>query len=185
MRWCGSRTLDHGTANRVFSRANPLYSKARDLFRIPVSSTGEFHEIFVMIQPIYEFNKLPLSPPRFRRTLIIFSQLITRICYIKLILMSQLPRHGAVGSWEDSSKCSAPGVVSAQSVLSIGVQFLFVLLRSRGVLCQNERAGIFKFKLLKEKTSTRAQRGALSLHWFVSFFRVTSLHLHVLLNKTC
>ena len=89
--------------------------------------------------------------------------------------MSQLPRHGAVGSWEDSSKCSAPGVVSAQSVLSIGVQFLFVLLRSRGVLCQNERAGIFKFKSLKEKTSTRALRGALSLHWFVSFFRVTSL----------
>ena len=80
-RWCGSKTLDHQIANRVFFRPNPLQPRTRDLFRFPVSFAREFHDILVMIQPIYEFNEMLLSPPRFRRTLIIFFQLITKIRY--------------------------------------------------------------------------------------------------------
>jgi hypothetical protein len=73
-------------------------------------------------------------------------------------------------------KCSVPGVVSAQSVLSVSVQFLFFLLRSRGVLWQNERAGIFKFKIVKRKNVNQDAKGRsvfALLHFVFSSYFIT------------
>ena len=39
-------------------------------------STGRFHDISVMIWRAHEINNLLLSPPKFRRTLIVYFQLI-------------------------------------------------------------------------------------------------------------
>ena len=162
MRWCGSKILGHGTANRVF-RQNPRQLWPRDLSRFSVSFAGGFHDISVMIWPIYEFNKLLLSPPRVRRTLIVYFQLIMKICYRNWYWC--LSRPSRVRWAAEKIVRSAQFLVLFQPRACWASAYnSFFLLRSRGVLCQNERAGIFKFKLLKEKTSTRAQRGAPSLH---------------------
>ena len=53
-----------------------------------------------------EFNKLLLFPSRVRTTLIVYFQLIMKIFYRKLILMSQLSKPRRVDSWENSSECA-------------------------------------------------------------------------------
>ena len=80
MRWCGSKILDHETANRIFWQ-NPRRLRPWILRDFQLIFTGGFHDISVMIWPVYEFNKLLLSPPRVRRTLIVYFQLIMKICY--------------------------------------------------------------------------------------------------------
>ena len=39
---------------------------------------GDFHDLSVITWRAYEFNNLLLSPPRFRRTLIVYFQLIMK-----------------------------------------------------------------------------------------------------------
>ena len=103
MRWCGSKILKDGTANRI-SWENQWWSRSWIPRKFPPNLHRSFHDIFIRTWPVYEFNKLLLSPPRFRRTLIVYFQLIMKILLQKLILMSQPPKQSAVGSWENSSE---------------------------------------------------------------------------------
>jgi hypothetical protein len=104
--------------------------------------TGVFHDIFIRTWPVYEFNKLLLSPPRFRRTLIVYFQLIMKILLQKLILMSQPPKQSAVGSWENSSEVLSSWCCLAQSMLSLSVQFFFFAEIARRSLAEREGGNI-------------------------------------------
>ena len=174
MRWCGSKILKDGTANRIFWQ-NQWWLRPWTLRNFQLIFTGVFHDISVTIWPAYEFNKLLLSPPRFRRTLIVYFQLIMKICYRNWYWCLSRPSRVRWAAEKIVRKCSVPGVCSAQSALSLSVQFLFFAEIARRSLAEREGGNIQILKSLKEKTSTRTQRGALSLHLFISFFRVTSL----------
>ena len=126
--------------------------------KVPPNLHRSFHDIFIRTWPVYEFNKLLLSPPRFRRTLIVYFQLIMKILLQKLILMSQPPKQSAVGSWENSSEVLSSWCCSAQSALSLSVQFLFFAEIARRSLAEREGGNIQILKSLKEKTSIRTQR---------------------------
>ena len=104
--------------------------------------TGVFHDIFIRTWPVYEFNKLLLSPPRFRRTLIVYFQLIMKICYRNWYWCLSRPSRVRWAAEKIVRKCSVPGVCLAQSVLSLSVQFLFFAEIARRSLAEREGGNI-------------------------------------------
>ena len=179
MRWCGSKILDHETANRI-SWQNPRQLRPWIFRDFQLIFAGGFPDISVMIWPVYEFNKLLLSPPRLGRTLIVYFQLIMKICYRNWYWCLSRPSRVRWAAEKIVRKCSVPGVVRLRACWASAYNSFF-LLRSRGVLWQNERAGIFKFKIVKRKMPTRAQKGALSfafVHFVFSGYFTTGLHVY-------
>ena len=161
MRWCGSKILDHETANRIFWQ-NPRRLRPWILRDFQLIFTGGFHDISVMIWPVYEFNKLLLSPPRVRRTLIVYFQLIMKICYRNWYWCLSRPSRARWAAEKIVRKCSVPGVCSAQSALSLSVQFLFFAEIARRSLAEREGGNIQILKSLKEKCR-QGRKGALCL----------------------
>ena len=126
--------------------------------------TGVFHDIFIRTWPVYEFNKLLLSPPRFRRTLIVYFQLIMKILLQKLILMSQPPKQSAVGSWENSSEVLSSWRLFGSERAERQRTIPFFCWDRAAFFGRTRGREYSNLKSLKEKTSTRTQKGALSLH---------------------
>ena len=148
MRWCGSKILRDGTANRI-SWQNQWWSRPES-FRLIF--TGVFHDIFIRTWPVYEFNKLLLSPPRFRRTLIVYFQLIMKILLQKLILMSQPPKQSAVGSWENSSEVLSSWRLFGSERAEPQRTIPFFAEIARRSLAEREGGNIQILKSLKENT---------------------------------
>ena len=103
-----------------------------------------FHNLFVTIRRVNEFNKLLLISSRVRTTLIVYFQLIMKILQ-KLILMSQPSKPNTVDSWENSSEC-AQFPVEFDSVSAKPWRTIFCWDRMACFLsAKDRRAGIFKF----------------------------------------
>ena len=125
--------------------------------------TGVFHDIFIRTWPVYEFNKLLLSPPRLGRTLIVYFQLIMKICYRNWYWCLSRPSRVRWAAEKIVRKCSVPGVVRPRACWASAYNLFFCwdrvafFERTRGREYSNS-------KPLKEKTSTRTQKGALSLN---------------------
>ena len=121
--------------------------------------TGHSHDISVMIWRAHEYNNLLLIPSKFRRTLIVYFQLIMQFLQ-KLILMSQPPKQSAVGSWENSSEMlNSWNGFRRMSSWAAAYNSFFCWDRA-AFFCQNGRAGTFKFKIEKQKNVDKdARRG--------------------------
>ena len=107
-----------------------------------------------MIWRAYEFNNLLLSPPRFRRTLIVYFQLIMKFFTETDTDVSAAPAECGRRLRKIVRKCSVPGVVSTQDRLSLSVQFLFFAEIARRSFSRTRGREYSNLKSLKEKTST-------------------------------
>ena len=153
MRWCGSKILKDGTANRI-SWENQWWSRSWIPRKFPPNLHRSFHDIFIRTWPVYEFNKLLLSPPRLGRTLIVYFQLIMKICYRNWYWCLSRPSRVRWAAEKIVRKCSVPGVVSTQDRLSLSVQFLFFAEIARRSFSRTRGREYSNFKIVKEKTST-------------------------------
>ena len=77
-------------------------------------------------------------------------------------------------------KCSVPGVCSAQSVLSVSVQFLFFAEIARRSLAEREGGNIQILKSLKENTDkgVKGRFVFVFVHFVFSGYFITGLHVY-------
>ena len=142
--------------------------------------TGVFHDIFIRTWPVYEFNKLLLSPPRFRRTLIVYFQLIMKILLQKLILMSQPPKQSAVGSWENSSEVLSSWRLFGSERAEPQRTIPFFAEIARRSLAEREGGNIQILKSLKENTDkgVKGRFVFVFVHFVFSGYFITGLHVY-------
>ena len=98
--------------------------------------------------------------------------------------MSQPPKQSAVGSWENSSEVLSSWRLFGSERAEPQRTIPFFCWDRAAFFGRTRGREYSKFKIFKRKMPTRAQKGALSLHLFISFFRVTSLH-HTSSWKVC
>ena len=145
-----------------------------DPSRFVTNFPGDFHDLSVIIWRAYEFNNLLLSPPKFRRTLIVYFQLIMQFLQ-KLILMSQPPKQSAVGSWENSSEMLNSWNGFRRMSSWAAAYNSFFCWDCAAFFCQNGRAGTFKFKIDKQKKRRQRRKKGLCLCASLFLFWVTLL----------
>ena len=162
MRWCGSKILGHRAANRSLWQI-PQRLRLwifRDLWLI---FPEIFHDLSVITWRAYEFNNLLLSPPRFRRTLIVYFQLIMKFVTENWYWCLSRPSRVRWAAEKIVRKCSVPGVVFGSDQAEPQRTIPFFCWDRAAFFWQNGRAGIFKFKIVKRKNVDKDVESALSL----------------------
>ena len=130
---------------------------------------GDFHDLSVITWRAYEFNNLLLSPPRFRRTLIVYFQLIMKFVTENWYWCLSRPSRVRWAAEKIVRKCSVPGVVFGSDQAEPQRTIPFFCWDRAAFFWQNGRAGIFKFKIVKRKK--RRQRRKKGLCLCASLFR--------------
>ena len=102
MRWCGCKISDHGTANRT-SLQDPWRLRPWIHSRFSTNLRRRFSRSFRNNSPCQRVQKLLLISSRVRTTLIVYFQLIMKICYRNWYWCLSRPSK-AVDSWENSSE---------------------------------------------------------------------------------